>query len=158
MRLYLRGPEIDTDLSWRLLAWCAAQGAEEFSLRQMSLQGHAEPNLDAANARLAPFRRPTAVRPRTVVYEGRPDAEPTELWTLDDASIRVLRDLLPEGLFTAPSYDDGGWLEEPTVYRRGRILLGVVSHEDEAFMELDASEVAQLAALRVPFHATGVWI
>jgi hypothetical protein len=116
------------------------------------------PNVGHADSVLAPYQLPPAIRPRAVVYDGQPDAELTDLWLLSTESIRVLRDLFPDGLFTPPSYDDGGWLEEPTVFRGERVLLGVVSHEGEAFMDIAESEAAELHSLGFRFHATGIWI
>jgi hypothetical protein len=155
---FLRSEEIDPEQSWNLLAWCVAHGGTEFFIRQMSLQGLPEPNLDHAAAVLSPYRLPTALRPRAVVYDGHPDCELTELWRLSTESMHVLRTLFPGGLFESPSYDSGGWLEEPTVFRAGRVLLGVVSHEEEAFMDLAESEVSELRLLGLRFHPKGIWI
>jgi hypothetical protein len=149
---FIRATEVEPEQSWLLLAWCAAHGGTEIFVRQMSLVGEAEPNLDRANALLAPFQLPTAVRPRTVVYSGEPEMQPTELWALTPASIEVLRALLPDGLLAPPSYDEGGWLEEPTVYRDGSVLLGVVSHEGYAILDVSERERAELSASGVPSH------
>jgi hypothetical protein len=155
---FLRSEDVEPEQSWRLLAWCAAHGGTEFFVRQMSLVGLPEPNLDRANALLTPFRLATAIRPRTVVYSGESERQATELWSLTPGSIEVLRDLLPGGLFTPPSYDEGGWLEEPTVYRGGSVLLGVVSHEGYAILGVSEGERAELRGLGIPCHqsVTGV--
>jgi hypothetical protein len=155
---FLRAEEIDSEQSWQLLTWCAAHGGTEFFVRQMSLQGLPEPNLDQAAAVLSPYRLPPGVRPRTVEYDGRPDSEITELWRLSTESIQVLRSLFPSGLFESPTYDSGGWLEEPTVFRENRVLFGVVSHEGEAFMDLADEEVSDLRLLGFRFHPRGFWI
>jgi len=55
--------------------------------------------------------------------------------------------LLADGLFTKPTYANDGWLEDPTFYRDGAILLGVVSHEDEGFLNISTNELADLERL-----------
>jgi len=54
--------------------------------------------------------------------------------------------------------DHEGWLEDPTLYRDGEIMLGIVSHEREGFLELTALEAVQLAALGIPTRDAGRWI
>jgi hypothetical protein len=51
---------------------------------------------------------------------------------------------LPDGILGRPTYHESGWIEEPTVYRGGTILLGVVSHEGEAFMNVTRREHTEL--------------
>ena len=152
MTSFVRAEEIEPEQSWRLLAWCVAHGGIEFFVRQMSLVGEPEPNLDRANQLLDPFRLGSAVRPRTVVYSGEPERQATELWALTPASIEVLRELLPGGLFCPPRYDEGGWLEEPTVYRDGSVFLGVVSHEGYATLNATEQERAELRHLGLLTH------
>ena len=158
MEYFIRADEIGAAQSWRLLAWCAAQGADEFFVRQMSIEGRPEPYLDRVNALLAPYRLPPAVRPRTVVYMGYPDRELTDLWALTPESIQTLEVVLPDGLLAPPSYDEDGWLEEPTVYRGGEIMLGIVSHEGEGFVNLTDAERGAVEALGVRLHPAGLWI
>jgi len=151
---FLRAEEIAPERSWQLLAWCAEHGGTEFFIREMSLEGRPETNVERADALLAPFRLSPAVRPRTVVYAGEPDLQETALWALNSESIKVLRELLPGGLFTPPSYDEAGWLEEPTFYRHGSILLGVVSHEGYAVLTVSEHERGELLRLGVSLHSS----
>lgn len=156
MSFFLRADEVSPEQSWALLAWCVAHGGTELFLRQMSLVGEPEPNLDHVNAQLAPFRLPPAVRERTVVYDGHPDSELSDLWALTPESITVLRRLLPDGLFAPPSYDEGGWLEEPTIYRGGALLLGVVSHEGYGIIECAPAELVDLQARGIPVRTSPI--
>ena len=158
MIVFLRADDIDAENSWKLLEWCTEHGGAEFFVRRMSLEGLAEPNIQRATDALAPFQLKPAIRQRTVVYENHLDSELTDLWSLSAESIRALRPLFSDGLFTSPSYDKGGWLEEPTVYRAGRVLLGVVSHEEEAFMDLSEPEVEELRVLGYRLRENGVWL
>lgn len=154
MTLFLRAEEVEPEQSWQLLGWCAAHGGTEFFVRQMSLVGKRETNLDRANALLGPFRLSPAVRPRTVVYRGEPEQQSTDLWVLTPDSIEVLRGLLPRGLFTPPTYEEDGWLEELTVYRGGSILLGVVSFEGYAVLDVREHERVEVLGVGIPLHSS----
>lgn len=156
---YLSTDDLDADQSWRLVEWCLANGAEEIGLTLMSLQGHPAPFCDRVEAALASFQIPNAPRPHSVTYQGQADIRPAQLWTATLASLAALRPFFADGLFTyLTSPHEEGWVEDPTLYRDGEIMLGVVSHEGEGFLHLSALEVAGLASLGIPMRDTGTRI
>jgi hypothetical protein len=144
MLQFIRGVDIPPAKSWDLVRWCLSQGADELSWREMAIVGHADPVIERANHILAPFRLPDQTRPTSVVYSGEPERQVVKLWRLANESIDLAAALLLDGIFTSPTYDKDGWIEDPTVYRAGEILLGVISHEDEAFLQISESEADEL--------------
>ena len=65
----------------------------------------------------------------------------------------MLKGFFDEGLFTYPTGDwDDRWLEDPILYRRGRPMLWVVSHEGEAVICLAPTDLDSFAALGLPTH------
>ena len=157
MLLYLRAGQIPPDRSWDIVRWCHAHGADEFSWREMGIAGHPDPIVERANAALAPFRLPDQPRPTSVVYSDQGDRTPVQLWRLSEASIEQAIALLPDGLFTEPSYSDDGWIEDPTFYRAGDILLGVVSHEHEAFLQVSPVEAEELKRLGFSLYPNAMY-
>ena len=158
MLQYVRAIDLSVERSWDLLRWCLADGATEFSLREMSFVGHVDPVVQHANATLASFRLPEQPRPRSVVYSGEPERQPVKLWRLNEQSISALSQLLANGLFTEPTGSQNGWVEDPTVYRDSDIVLGVVSHEGEAFLNVSASEAEELMRLGFVLYPRGLYI
>lgn len=69
----------------------------------------------------------------------------TELWELNETTIGALKLALPDGLL---QYEprEGGWFEDPVLYREGHLMLGVLSHEAFAVLRISDHESAQLAA------------
>jgi hypothetical protein len=63
----------------------------------------------------------------------------------------ALRDALPGGLLAYDPSDESSF-ENPVIYRDGRLLLGVLSHEAFAVLRLSEGEVANLAAAHIPSH------
>jgi hypothetical protein len=158
MRLFLRSAEIDIPRQWELVTWCHGNGASEFYLNLMGIEGKPDPVCEAVERQLKPFQLPQAMRPRTVVYSGQAELQPTPLWALTPDSISVLRSIMEGGVFAHPSYSDDGWIEDPTFYRAGAFHFGVVSHEDEGFVDLADTEVDSFRALGISTHTEGVWI
>jgi hypothetical protein len=148
-RWFYRG-DVTAAQTWQLVEFCATRGATEFTVCLMTLQGSAAPNIAQVEDALSPFQLPTAPRELMTVLVGQPQVQPTRLWTLTPEAAAILRRFLPEGLFDYPSADwDAGWLEDPTVYRDGTVVLGVVSHEGEGILTLSAAEHAEVAALGI---------
>ena len=77
----------------------------------------------------------------------------TELWELNDTSIEALKQALPAGLLT---YDpsEQWWFEDPILYRGGKLMLGVLSHEAFAVLRLTDLEAVQFSAAGFPNHDT----
>lgn len=156
---FIVADDIRPEQTWQLAAWCAAHGATEFRLDLMSLKGHPAPFCDAVETALAPFRRPEARREHMSTLVGQPRVRPTELWTVSAESLRVLQRHLDEGLFTYLAGEfETGWLEDPTFYRDGELMLGVVSHEREGLLRLTELEHAEVAALGIPSRSEPQWI
>ena len=157
MLQFIRAVDIAPARSWDLVRWCQSRGADEFSWREMGIVGHADPVIERANEALAPFRLSDQVRPTSVVYSREPDRQVVKLWRLTSESIEQVMGLLPDGIFTAPTYAHDGWIEDPTVYRAGEILLGVISHEEEAFLQISESEAAQVKELGFSLYPKAIY-
>jgi hypothetical protein len=123
----------------------------------MGIVGHADPVIERANEALALFRLPDQKRPTSVVYSGSPDRQVVKLWRLTSESIDQAAGLLPDGIFMRPTYAEVGWIEDPTVYRAGEILLGVISHEDEAFLQVSESEAEELRRLGFSLYPKAIY-
>ena len=153
---YVSDGGLRADRGPRLLRYLLAHGADEFSITVMALQDTAAPFADAFENELGPYERRAA--PRRVVT----DAESMELvrtvrlWTLDEASLARLLSFLDGGFFHSPAGPDG-WLEDLTIYRRGELALGLVSHHREGVLRLTREEHAEVAALDIPSEATAEW-
>jgi hypothetical protein len=157
MLQYIRALDTSVGLGWDLVRWCHALGADEFSWREMGIVGHPDPTIDQANRALASFRIPDQLRPTSVVYSGEADRQTIKLWRLNAASIEVVIGLLPEGIFTAPTYSEEGWIEDLALYRAGELLLGVISHEDEAVLHLENAEAAELVKLGFSLYPSAIY-
>ncbi len=79
---------------------------------------------------------------------------PTNTWRLSAESAGALRQHIADGLFAAPSYSTGGWFEDFTIYRRGEIMLGVVSHEGLIVLRLTEREHREFSELSIESHET----
>ena len=156
---FLRAEEISVDQSWALLRWCAARGASEFTLSMLGLKGYTMPFCDHVAGALAPFRLDDANREHPTAPTRDQIVRRTELWRLSDDTIALFITFFAEGLFT---YTAGEWetgcLEDPVIYRDGEMVLGVVSHEQEAVLRLTAAEHQEIATLGIATRDTAQWI
>jgi hypothetical protein len=145
------GPEVQ----WRMLAWCAAHGADEFTLEVMALADTPAALADAFEDDLAPFERPVAVRPVLEEVAGPVSLGRVRRWTLDAHTLRLLRRFLPGGPLAYGAHGPGeaGWLENLTLYRDGELLFAAVTHEGAGALVVRAAERAALEALGVPLRA-----
>jgi hypothetical protein len=71
-------------------------------------------------------------------------------------SIPVLRYLFGDGLFTNEP-TAVLWLEGPVLFRDGRPLLSVISHEGEAIFELEPEDRASLDAAKFVYKMKSRW-
>ena len=71
-----------------------------------------------------------------------------------DASLVALQDFLTGGIFTC-EVGAVGWLEDLTLYRRGELMLGIVSHESEGILRVSHEERQLLEQGGFLFHAYG---
>ena len=151
--------DLRPDQTWELANWCLSVGADEFTVELMSLVGTSPTYLDEVESALSAFALPDTTRERTVTLVGQPRARPTRLWKATPASLAVLRQFFADGLFDIPNdASDSGWLEDPTFYRDGDVILAIVSHEGEGFVRLTELEHVQLAARHLPTRAAAKWI
>ena len=154
---YLRAGDLIPGDTWRLAEWCRQHGAMEFTVAAMCVGGTGAPLLVELERALERFRRHAAPRGLMVVLAGQPSMQPVPLWTLTAESLDVLRRFLPGGLFEYPGGDwERGWLEDPTFYRDGQVMLGVASHEGEGVLRLTAREHAAVAAAGFRTHIAPV--
>ena len=154
---YVLEQSLRDDRGPRLLRYLLAHGADEFSITVMALQDTPAPFADAFEDELAPFERPVARR-RVVTDADRYDmTRSVRLWTFNEESLMRLLSVLDGGLFRCPAGPDG-WFEDLTIYRRGELVLGLVSDEQEGVLRLTRDELADVAALDIPFTSTAEWI
>lgn len=158
VRCYLRAEEIPPERGWALVEWLRGRGADTFTIRLMSIVDEPTTVADEAERVLLPWKRPAAVRTRAVVYKDDPEQQSLALWSLTPESIAALNQLMPDGIFTHPSYDRLGWLEELALYDGKALRLAVVSHEDEAYALLTPGERLDLHEMGIPTHDKGIWI
>lgn len=159
MTRFLRATDFAPGQSWTLLDWCRAHGADEITFKLLGLEGHSSPFTDRVEEELAPLRLPPAPRRHLNVYEGEDEVRPTHLWVLGDGSVAVLRRYFADGLFTYPLGEwETGCIEDLIIYRGGRLLLGIVSHEGEGMLYVTPAEAADLKARGIPTRDQPLWI
>jgi hypothetical protein len=141
----------------RLLRYLLARGADEFTITVMALQDTPAPFVDAFEDELAPFERPGAVRRVLALTTSAERTAPVRLWSYSDESLARLISFLDNGLFHCPAGPDG-WLEDLAIYRRGELVLGLLSHEQEGVLRLTPEEHIEVAALDIPSGESAEWI
>jgi hypothetical protein len=145
--------ELSPEQGWRLIEWCIERGGEEFSFRTMSLGDSSASHVPLINA-LTSFHRGTPKRENMTTLAGEESRGPTETWRLTTESAAVLRQHIADGFFAAPSYSVAGWFEDFTIYRRGEVILGVVSHEGLVVLCLTEQEHGEFSELKIESHET----
>jgi hypothetical protein len=154
---YLTTRSLEGERGTRLLRHLLEHGADEFSISVMALQDTPAPFADAFEDELGPYERP-AMRRR--VISDADSLDPTRLvrlWSLNKESIERLLSFVDTDLFHWPPGPDG-WLEDLILYRRGELVLGLVSHEREGVLRLTPNELAEVASMDIPFERTAEWI
>jgi hypothetical protein len=157
---FLRRAEVDAEKSWALLGWLRLHGADEFSVNPMVIEGRASPRLDHFDALLAPHALVPSDREHLSAPTPKELVRPTLTWQLNDETEAVLRSTFPRGLFEYPaSEDSGGWIEEPSFYRSGELVLSILSHESEGMIRLPVEEYHQASKeLAIVFHPSAEWL
>jgi hypothetical protein len=145
--------DLSPEQGWRLVEWCIEQGGEEFSFRTMSLGDSPASHEPLTNA-LTSFHRGAPKRENMTTPAGEEARRPTETWRLTTESATVLRQHIADGFFAAPSYSTAGWFEDFTIYRRGEVMLGVVSHEALVVLRLTEQEHREFLELKIESHGT----
>ncbi|MEP6780333.1 MAG: hypothetical protein ABJC26_10620 [Gemmatimonadaceae bacterium] len=137
----------------RLLRYLLEHGADEFSITVMALQDTQAPFVDAFEDELGPYELSTASRRVLTATEGNNLTRPVRLWTFNEASLARLLSFTDTGLFHWPAGPDG-WFEDLTIYRRGELTLGLVSHEREGVLRLTHQEHNVVRALDILSETT----
>ena len=133
--------DIPVDIGWRLARWFLEAGATDFTFACISARSTEPAFCRAADLALSAYRVPNADE----FSRGRAPAPPAKRWLLNEASLEVLRTLLPDGLLTDRQGAATGWIEDLTICQSGRDRLRVNTHEH--FVALYVSEV-ELQQLR----------
>lgn len=150
---YLSAHGVRGERGPRLLRYLLDRGADEFAITVMALQDTPAPFADAFEDELAPYARPADRRRVVHGTDERGSTRIVRLWSFSEGSMARLLSFLDDGLFHCPPGPDG-WLEDLTVYRRGELVLGLVSHEMEGVLRLTREELGEVAALDISFERT----
>jgi hypothetical protein len=141
MERWLFAEDYDAHSTWALVERFMRVGAQEFTLQFLEIAGHEATAAAAAESLLHPFFIGDGTRE---VVANQPFVRSVPLWRLSAESLTVLRQLLPAGLFTAPTYQNEGWIENPAFYRRGELVVGIVSHEGEGICRGSIAEFSEM--------------
>jgi len=152
LQRFLTPSDFSADETWRLVKWCQALGADEFTVDCLAPDAIAVPEVwRAFDEMVQPFARGEGVRERMSGATADDLTRRTRLWELNGETIEALRRLFPDGLFgCAPA--ERGWFEDPVFYRDGRLMLGILSHEAFAVLRLSEAESEQLSAAGFASH------
>lgn len=152
VKRYLAPSDFSAEESWRLVEWCRNMGAEEFTIDCLGADAAvAEKGRHRLRKVLKPFSRASETRERMSGRTVDDLTRSTELWELNHVTIGALEKVLPAGLFQyEPS--ETSWFEDLVIYRDGRLMLGVLSHEAFGVLCVSAPEAAQLEAAGLPSH------
>lgn len=152
LQRFLTPSDFSADETWRLVKWCQALGADEFTVDCLAPDAIAVPEVwRAFDEMVQPFARGEGVRERMSGATADDLTRRTRLWELNGETIEALRRLFPDGLFGyAPA--EPGWFEDPVFYRDGRLMLGILSHEAFAVLRLSEAESEQLSAAGFASH------
>ena len=134
-----------------MIGWCIDRGGDQFSFSIVgigSASSH-QPLLDD----LAAFYDGEHEREHMTTYAGD-GARRRDTWRLSRDSVAALEGHIAGGVFAEPVYSADWWVEDFTVYRRGEIMLGVVSHEDYVLVRATELEVAEFSELMPQDHTT----
>lgn len=152
VKRYLTPSEFTADETWRLVEWCRNLGADEFAIDCLGSDPRA-----AEKARrqfekvLKPFSRGEETRERMSGRTVDDLTRTTELWELNAVTLGAVKDVLPAGLFQYEPWGDS-WFEDPVIYREGRLMLGVLSHEAFGVLAISEVESAQLQVAGFTSH------
>ena len=148
-KMRLRSNELPVEAGWRLIRWYAETGSNEFTFSCLAAATQEGRFCAAAEQALASFAVGFDRRPPTTLGKNEASLRKVKLWRLNEQSLRVLQQLLPDGLFTDRQGSDEGWIEDLTVYQDGQLRVGVITHEKQATIHLTDSEQEELRGLGV---------
>jgi hypothetical protein len=146
----VRIDNLGVEAGWKLIDWCAENGGDEFSFQMMRLREEVPALLHRIKTSLEPFYQGTREHEHLMVISGQKKRRAISTWRLVQETIKILRREVPEGFFDEPAFRKAGWLEDFTIFRRGEIMLGVVSHEGSAVLRLASKEHDEIPGLKPP--------
>ena len=152
VKRYLAPSDFTAPETWRLVEWCRDLGADEFTIDSLGTDGViAKRTWQRFEKSLSPFSRGEKIRERMSGPTADELTRNTQVWELNHSTIEALMQALPGGLL---QYEpgEGGWFEDPVLYREGRLMLGTLSHEAFAVLCISEAECAQLDAAGFPNH------
>ncbi len=152
VKRYLAPSDFTAAETWRLVEWCRNLGANEFTIDSLGTDGVVARKFWARFEKAVnPFSRGEKIRERMSGPTADELTRSTQVWELNRSTIEALTKALPGGLL---QYEpgEGGWFEDPVLYRDGRLLLGTLSHEAFAVLCISESEFVQLEAAGFPSH------
>jgi hypothetical protein len=142
----------------RLLAWCRAQGADTFSVTTIGAEPELSASATALEQRLATFAvNPQRIRPIAEPQPGSYWTHPADVWELNDETAAILLECFPRGLLTYFP-DNGAWFENPCVYRGAELMLGIISHEGEGVLRIEAREQLALDQSEMAYRLKAEWV
>lgn len=152
VKRYLAPSEFTADETWRLVEWCRSLGADEFTIDSHGADAAASKTARRPFEKvLKPFSRKAETRERMSGRTVDDLKRSTPLWELNQVTISALTQVLPAGLFQYEPWGDS-WFEDPVIYREGRLMLGVLSHEAFGVLSISELESEQLQAAGFPNH------
>ena len=152
VKRYLAPSDFTAPETWRLVEWCRNLGADEFTIDSLGTEGAiARRTWQRFRKALSPFSRGEKIRERMSGPTADELTRHTQVWELNHSTIEVLIQALPGGLL---QYEpgEGGWFEDPVLYREGRLMLGTLSHEAFAVLCISETECTQLDEAGFPNH------
>ena len=141
---------------WRLLAWCAAHGGSEFTVRPL-VDDHESERLRHFFLALRPLAQ--SRRPRRVfsAVRGEHPIQSVHRWRLDDTSMGFLRRVLPMG-YAAQGFDHDLWLEDLAVYRGFEPMMAVLTRAGGGLLRVTENELREASAEGFPVRETAPWM
>jgi len=152
VKRYLAPSDFSSAETWRLVEWCHALGADEFTIDCVRAVAHVEAKVWRPFEKVVfPFSRGEKTRERMSGPTADDLTRSTEVWELNPVTMRALKHALRGGLL---AYDpvERGWFEDPIFYREESLMLGVLSHEAFAVLRISDLESAQLLAAGFVSH------
>ena len=142
----------------QLLRWCRDHGADAFTFTVIGTPPDLQRDAAEIEAPMEPFRLdPTRIRAIPLGQPGSSWTDLSALWELNDATEEVLLRCFPNGILTYRPRP-GSWCEDPCLFRGPELMLGIVSHENEGVLRIQASEQLALDQSNLAYRLKGEWV
>jgi hypothetical protein len=152
MQRYLAPSDFSAAESWRLVDWCRSIGADEFTVDCVVANDVLWPKRwESFEKLIHRFFRGEQKRERMSGRTADDLVRTTKVWELNDATALALTHALPDGLLAYDPSEESSF-ENPVLYREGRLLLGVLSHEAFAVLRMSDDEAHALRQAGFPSH------